>query len=90
LKQEYLLFNGKGGESAKEKAELREDCIRRLLRRHRFLMVAFSIAIVDKAHFLKNRVTYWTMAIGLASMHSSRVVPLTETPSNNGHIKYSE
>lgn len=34
-------------------------------------------------HFLKNLKTYWSMAAGLVSLHSERIVLLTGTPFNN-------
>ena len=44
----------------------------------------FETVIIDEAHFLKNRTTYWGIGAGLLGCHSSRAVPLTGTPYNNG------
>jgi hypothetical protein len=44
----------------------------------------FETLIVDEAHLLKNRCTFWTMAVALAGTHSGRRIPLTGTPYNNG------
>jgi SNF2 family DNA or RNA helicase len=44
----------------------------------------FETLIVDEAHLLKNRCTFWTMAVALVGTHSGRRIPLTGTPYNNG------
>ncbi|KAL7563119.1 hypothetical protein ACA910_012302 [Epithemia clementina (nom. ined.)] len=88
LRDEYMCAKGKTRITLKRANESKEDCITRLLKdvscRWQPDKIVFRMMIIDEAHFLKNRLTYWTMACALSAMHSWRVIPLTGTPYNNG------
>jgi SNF2 family DNA or RNA helicase len=85
LHNQYLSSKGKERNRYINKDEDIEDCVSRLLKKTgRHTNAVFETIIIDEAHLLKNRCTFWTMAVALMCIHSSRRVPLTGTPYNNG------
>jgi hypothetical protein len=72
---------------SKRKNEHIDDCVTRLICQIQWpdaYEPPFETLIIDEAHLLKNRVTFWTIGVALIGTHSGRRVPLTGTPYNNG------
>ena len=64
-----------------------DDCSSRILAsevRDRKVRPCFGLLIIDEAHFLKNRVSYWGIGASLLGVHSSRTIAMTGTPYCNG------
>lgn len=68
-----------------------DDCVSRLIRRLSMtqgrrspVTAVFETMIIDEAHLLKKRPTYWGIGAALVAVHSSRRIPVTGTPYING------
>ena len=89
LSNEYNFQQGKSQKTQRDKGETRDDTVSRIIGKAQRSItrngkkLIFRMAIVDEAHFLKNRVTYWTIAAALVGAHAHRSIPLTGTPYNN-------
>lgn len=85
----WRLKRGSDGHTTNNPRNEREtfdDCLTRLVKLNlarRPKTPVFGLVIIDEAHFLKNRVSFWGIGAAMLGVHAERAITMTGTPYCN-------
>ena len=82
------MTKGKEANNLRLDGESYDDCLTRIVKNYTkhnkdHIRPAFGVVVIDEAHFLKNRVSFWGIGASLLGTHAMRTITMSGTPYCN-------